>query len=181
MNKCSRCEQATNFHYGLKGERADKTKLLMLPHRADRRIEEYLEGYWGALKHSATGSTLDRMLKAAGLEFQDIYLTNFFKCLLPKDRHPTKQEYENCLIQFQQQVEDFQPNGIVIFGNEPYMHIFPEQAKTTPITQANGELTYNETPVLVSIHPSQIWKKRNPNLQRHYIERVSAFLIKYKR
>jgi uracil-DNA glycosylase family 4 len=180
MEHCSICEQTHDFSYGLKGERAEKTKLLMVLHRADKRIGEYFDGHSGALRNSATGTILDRILQEAGLNFEDIYLTNFFKCLLPKDRHPTKQEYGNCLIRFREQTEDFQPKGIVIFGNEPYLHIFPEQAKATPISLANEELSYNGTPALVSIHPSQIWKKRNPGLQKPYIKRVSDFLIKYK-
>lgn len=179
--ECKLCEGASHYNYGLRGRNADKTGLMVALHRADGRIHEYFEGYWGALINSATGIILDKMLKQAGLDFSDVYLTNFFKCILPRDRHPRKQEYRNCLIVFNEQVLEFNPIRIVIFGNEVYRHMFPEQAKEVRISDVDGELDYGGIPALVSIHPSQIWKKRNPGLQEPYIKRVSEFLAKYKR
>jgi len=181
MRNCRLCKEAFNLNHGLKGDKADKTKLMLVLHRADNRIHEYLEGYWGALMNSATGITLDKMLKRADLDFQDVYLTNFFKCLLPRDRHPTKEEYLNCSGILESQVRGFLPSGIVLFGNEAYRHVFPESARKTRINQADSELDYRGVPTLVSMHPSQVWKKLNPELQEPYIRRVSEFLKRYKR
>ncbi len=178
--ECKLCESASHYNPGLIGENSDKTKLMIVLHRADRRISEYLEGYWGALANSATGTILDKMLKRAALDLSDIYLTSLFKCLLPEDRHPKRQEYRNCLSVFERQVGEFHPRGMVVFGNEPYKHIFPEQSGEIKIADLGRELSYQGTPVLVSIHPSQIWKKRNPQLQEPYIKRVADFLTKYK-
>jgi uracil-DNA glycosylase family 4 len=180
MKTCSLCSEASNFNYCLKGERADAIKFLFVLHRADRRIHEYFEGYWGALKNSATGIILDDILKEAELDFDDILLTNFFKCLLPEDRRPSKQEYFNCLTLFQQQVQEFNPRAIVIFGNRPYQCTFPKRSKLIKITELKEELNYEERPCLVSMHPSQIWKKLSPELKGPYIRRVANFLKKYK-
>jgi uracil-DNA glycosylase family 4 len=181
MEKCNLCSEASDFNYCLRGKNSDKTGLMIVLHRADRRINEYLEGYWGALTNSATGIILDKMLIMAGLEFQDVYMTNFFKCLLPKDRSPSWIEYDNCKKILDGQIQEFSPNCMVIFGNSTYKHLFPKESKKARITDQDKVLEYNGIPALISLHPSQIWKKLNPGLQKEYINRVSEFLTKYKR
>ncbi len=155
MRECSLCKGAFDFNYGLKGKDADKTGLMVVLHRADARIHEYLEGYWGALINSATGSVLDKMLKRAGLDFPDVYLTNFFKCLLLGDRLPTGPEYWNCRGVFHEQVEKFRPRGIVVFGNPAYETLFIGEPRIR-IQDQRAELVYQGVPTLISIHPFYI-------------------------
>ncbi len=177
MKQCNLCEKAFNFNPGLKGKNADITKLLFVLHRSDTRIFEYLEDYWGAFVNSATGVILDRMLKKADLDLPDIYITNLFKCLLPNNSRPSSEQYQNCLKIFEQQVRTFEPRAIIIFGNRPYRHIFPEESRRTKIEDISSQvLSYNGIPCLVSIHPSQIWKKINPELQEPYIRKIAKFL-----
>ncbi len=179
MKKCNLCKEASNFNYGFKGENADLTKLLIVLHRPDIRITEYFGGSLDALMHSATGRILDKILEQAGLDLPDVYITNFFKCLLLQDHRPSPEQYRNCLSIFKQQVEEFEPKAIVIFGARPYKYIFPEERKKHKITELKTVLFYNETPCLVSIHPSQIWKKLNSDLKKPHIKRIAEFIKEY--
>ena len=177
MKQCTLCEKAFNFNPGLKGKNADITKLLFVLHRSDTRTFEYFENYWGAFVNSATGVILDRMLKKADLDLPDIYITNLFKCLLPKNSRPSSEQYQNCLKIFEQQVRTFEPRAMVVFGNMSYKYIFQGKYSKHKITDVSGQvLSYNGIPCLVSIHPSQIWKKINPELQEPYIRKIAKFL-----
>jgi len=181
MQTCKLCPNAESFNYGLKGKDADKTKLLIILHREVKRGELFLEGYWGALQHSATGKIVDKMLKQADLEWKDIYLTNLLKCFI-KGRNPRKQEYANCLSILEKQIEEFSPSGIVLFGSQPYKTLFPVQAKKTNLTRRTRRvLRCQKIPCLVSIHPSAIWKLLNHTKQAPHIEKVADFLRKYRR
>jgi uracil-DNA glycosylase family 4 len=180
MKDCDLCKRAYQFNYGLKGRNADNTRFLFILNRADKRLNTILPGlptYETALRTSATGSILEQALEYSGLTFERIYITNFFKCLLPQDASPGLEECKNCLTVLNHQIAEFQPKKIIAFGNRPYQNMFPEQAKKQKLTQIIGTtLEYQNTPTLIMIHPSQIWKLLNPEKQRPYFEIIKEFL-----
>jgi uracil-DNA glycosylase family 4 len=183
MKHCNLCNQASNFQIGLKGKNTDITKLLFVLHRPDKRITETFLNYEAVLRTTKTGYEIDLLLEYCGLNWKDVFITNFFKCTLPKDKNPKKQEYENCLQIFSQQVRDFKPKKIIVFGNQPYKHLFPEQSKQTKIKKAyNQDLMYQSTPTLILPHPSRLWAL-NPQSDRFisdkqmpYFNRAKQFL-----
>jgi len=175
--KCSLCSSASNFHLGLKGKRADKTKLLFVLHCPDKRVVNLFsgdEGYRVALQASKTGGIILSILEHCGLSFDDIYLTNAIKCCLHKDRDPRKKEYENCSHVFRMQVQDFQPRAIVSFG-EAYRVMFPDMIGKGLESSIGQVKEYNGARTLIEYHPSRIWAFLDHRTREHY-EKIGEFI-----
>lgn len=96
---CQLCSGAYGFNPGLLGKNASQTGIMFILHRPDERAVSTLgeESYETALRDARTGKTLSGMLGYCGLTWNDIFLTNLFKCVLLNDRQPSKEEYERCL------------------------------------------------------------------------------------
>lgn len=65
----------------------------------------------------AAGQLLDRILAAAGLLRQDVYIANVVKCRPPANRVPHREEIEACLPLLQGQIELIDPPIIVCLGS----------------------------------------------------------------
>ena len=63
------------------------------------------------------GQLLDKILTAAEIAREEIYIANVVKCLAPADRKPQKSEIEACLPYLWQQIKLIQPKIIVCLGS----------------------------------------------------------------
>jgi uracil-DNA glycosylase len=64
----------------------------------------------------AAGQLLDRILDAAGLKRDELYITNVVKCRPPGNRLPAANEVEQCLHYLKGQIELIKPQIIVCLG-----------------------------------------------------------------
>ncbi|MEW5919556.1 MAG: uracil-DNA glycosylase [Bacillota bacterium] len=64
----------------------------------------------------AAGQLLDRILAAANLAREEVYIANVVKCRPPGNRQPRKEEIEACLPLLQRQIELIDPAIIVCLG-----------------------------------------------------------------
>jgi uracil-DNA glycosylase family 4 len=169
------------LHYlrGLKGENAGNTRLMFILHRPDSRaLQTSVFGgdYETALKNSKTGQTLTEILEYCSLTWDDIFVTNVFKCLLPEDRNPTREEYERCISVLKKQIDDFGPRCMIAFGTKVYGLMFSHRAKYTGFEETAGEtLEYKVTPTLVFHHPSKLGTIMSHEKEKHYGE-IKEFL-----
>lgn len=62
------------------------------------------------------GKLLDRILEAAGIERDEVYITNVVKCRPLKNRTPTLQEMKGCIDYLYQEIEQIKPVIIVPLG-----------------------------------------------------------------
>ncbi len=160
-NNCNLCNEASNFHYGLKGTNAENTKLLFVLHKPDSRIIEnclsFTDPYFIALAESATGKNLSRLLSQCELNLDDIFLTNLFKCTLPEDRNPKKTEYQNCLKILNNQILEFSPKKIVVCGRKAYEILFPKDYNKVHDDSSLATIhSYSEIPSFILPHPSSM-------------------------
>jgi len=64
-----------------------------------------------------SGKFLDEMLKIAGVERKDVFITGAVKCHPPKNRNPTAKELKICKeLWLDNQINIIQPKLIVILG-----------------------------------------------------------------
>jgi hypothetical protein len=163
---CGKCDGATYFHYGLKGKNADERKLLFVLHRPDDRIAEpaiaLFDQYESALLHSDTGKNLSRLLRNCGIGWEDIYLTNVYKCVLEKNRAPSPEEYQNCLDnQFDEQLGVFNPRKMILFGQGTAKALFPEMVADNKFEQLEGVVSrYRGWQCLILPHASKMESSR---------------------
>lgn len=64
----------------------------------------------------AAGQLLNKILAAAEISREKIYLTNVIKCRPPENRKPQAEELVACLTHLQQQIELIRPAIIVCLG-----------------------------------------------------------------
>lgn len=129
------CLGASDYHPGLMGQRAEKTGLMFILNHSDSRAKEQtlFDDYMIALLKSRTGRRLNDILKISSLDFEDVFITNLFKCLLPEDREPLVKEYRRCLSILEAQIEEFRPKKLVLFGHLVYKSLFSDSAIKTRI------------------------------------------------
>lgn len=63
-----------------------------------------------------SGQVFNKLLQAAGIERQSVYMTNLVKCLLPKNRKPTYDEIKSCSCFLHNEILIIQPQIIVPLG-----------------------------------------------------------------
>lgn len=108
---CTRCrlsESRTKVVFGGGDRDAD----LMLIGEAPGRNED-LSGKSFA---GATGNILDNFLAEAGMDRQDVFVTDLVMCRPPKQRTPQPDEIERCLPYLVEQIALVRPRVIVAFG-----------------------------------------------------------------
>jgi uracil-DNA glycosylase len=158
------CEGAFAYFHGLKGKNSGLTGIMLVANRSDSRAllqagaggEDY--AYKTALSTSKTGMILAELLSTAKLGFDDIYLTNVFKCLLPDDREPRAQEYRSCKKVLAAQIAEFLPKKMVALGQKAYNQLFPDEALAMGHRYAIGRILQHEgVPTLILPHPREIW------------------------
>jgi len=186
-NRCP--EDKWGFSPGFFGERANKTKLMVVGNRADIRVREKAQAdlfvpkpndHKEAMRKSRTGMILGKMLRYSGLDYEDIYFTNVFKCLLIEDRDPTPEQYRQCEFNLMKQVRAFQPKGILVLGHQAYGAMFPIEARTESLEEWTGrEKTYKDRPCLILNHPCKMMNTMSPEKRQAIYQDVKEFLQKY--
>lgn len=63
------------------------------------------------------GQLLDKILVAAGINREAVYITNVIKCFPAEERKPNKSEIEACMLHLRQQINVIQPKIIVCLGS----------------------------------------------------------------
>lgn len=80
-----------------------------------------------------SGQLLDKILKAAGIERSEVYVTNTVKHRTPENRAPLKEEVAACKPFLDEEYERIKPKVVVLMGASAQQQVF----RTTP-TKANG-------------------------------------------
>ncbi len=102
------------------------------------------------------GHLLDQMLRAMGLDRQQVYIANVIKCRPPNNRNPHVQEIDACLPFLARQIELIQPELLLVLGGVA-AHTMLET------TEAVGRLRGRwhrwgpqGIPLLVTYHPAYL-------------------------
>lgn len=162
MENCNLCKRTLGFHEGIKGINYEKTKLMFVANKPDERILELVlpifDSYDIALSNTKTGKNMKSLLDYCNLCWDDIFWTNLFKCVLEKNKIPSKAEYKNCLENHLNiQIESLKPNLIVALGAQVYKALFPELAKRFKHEEMIGRTYfYKNVETLIYSHPQKI-------------------------
>ena len=158
---CTLCwDDVVRFQKSRKGWSSDKTKFMFVLHKPDTRVNQnvlaFSDRYDVALSETKTGKELVRMLKYNELSIDDIYLTNLFKCVLKGDRNPKVGEYKNCMGNFRKELQNFNPEKMVLFGSTTFKVLFPGLAEIKKHEELWGQKRfYMGIPTLMLPHPSK--------------------------
>lgn len=102
------------------------------------------------------GQLLTAMLKAIGLERDDVYIANILKCRPPQNRDPSIEEAQACWPYLSRQIELVKPKVILALGRIAAHRLLKTN---TSLARLRGKQHYLEeisAPVIVTYHPAYL-------------------------
>jgi uracil-DNA glycosylase len=155
------CEQATNLVPGEGNPTADVVLVGEAPGASEDRSGRPFVG--------SAGKLLDRLLAEAGLERDDVFITNVVKARPPGNRDPKADEVAHHLPWLEAQLEILSPRLLVPLGRHA-LHFF---ARGVKITEAHGHVLERDGRTLFPMfHPAAAL--RNPKLRETLHEDARA-------
>jgi DNA polymerase len=108
----------------------------------------------------AAGQLLNRIITAAGLKREQVYICNILKCRPPGNRRPQADEARNCREFLDRQLELVRPRHLVCLGASAAQYLL---GVSTALNRLRGRFhDYRGTPVLCTYHPSYLLQLEEP-------------------
>jgi uracil-DNA glycosylase family 4 len=141
--KCALCATRTQTVFGSGNKQAD----WMLVGEAPGQHEDEQ----GLPFVGNAGLLLTEMLRAIGLNREEVFITNILKCRPPNNRDPHADEVTSCNDYLQRQQKLIQPKVILALGRIAAQTLLKTDES---LTELRGKVhTFNNTPVVVVYHP----------------------------
>ena len=122
------------------------------------------------------GQLLTQIIKAMGLEREDVYIANVVKCRPPGNRNPEPDEIEACSPFLQAQIASIRPTVIVALGKFAAQTLLGTE---TPISRLRGRFhELGDTVVMPTFHPSYLL--RTPAAKRDVWEDMKMVMQRLK-
>jgi len=135
IGKCKKCELSKTRKFPVPGEGKIDARVMLIGLGPG-----YHENLQGKPFVGSAGKFLDELLKLAGVERKEVYITNVIKCYLP-DNHPTREQIKACSLYLNQQIELIKPEVILTLGNISTSYIFQKfNLKLESIGKIHGQV-----------------------------------------
>lgn len=122
----------------------------------------------------AAGQLLDRILAAAGLRREEVYIANVVKCRPPGNRIPAPEEAQSCSKFLTEQIRLIQPSIIVALGATAAKALVDPEAR---ITRIRGSWFRKDGIwIMPTFHPAALL--RDPSKKRPVWEDMKSVLAK---
>jgi len=152
VRDCTACalhETRTQTVFGIGDEQADWMVVGEAPGAEEDRQGEPFVGRAGGL--------LNNMLRAIGLQREQVYIANTLKCRPPGNRDPRPEETARCEAYLRRQVQLVRPRVILAVGRVAAHNLLKVD---TPLSRLRGQLhRYGDTPLVVTYHPAYLLRK----------------------
>jgi uracil-DNA glycosylase family 4 len=100
------------------------------------------------------GQLLTNMIKAMGLQREDVYIANIIKCRPPSNRTPERDECETCAPFLLRQINAIQPKAIVALGSVAARTLL---GLNEPMANLRGQwFDFRGVPLAVTYHPAYL-------------------------
>lgn len=144
--RCELCQTRTQTVFGSGNPRAD----WMLIGEGPGQHED-LQGLPFVGK---AGLLLTEMLRAIGLEREQVFIANVIKCRPPSNRDPKPAEVEACADYLQRQIQFVNPKILLILGRVAAQALFNTKE---PIGKQRGRVhSFKGIPAIVIYHPAYL-------------------------
>ena len=156
INACTACELAQNCTQKVPGVGDQQAQLMIVGegpgHDEDIRGEPFV---------GRSGQLLDRMLRAIGIEREQVYITNIVKCRPPNNRDPRPEETLQCRRYLEAQIKQIAPKVILCVGRVSAHNLLDSNQPVGKLIREMHRLPGTEIPVKVTYHPAYLL--RNPS------------------
>jgi len=144
--QCGLCETRTQSVFGSGNKNADWMIIGEAPGQS--------EDQQGLPFVGKAGQLLTEMLRAVGLDREEVFITNIVKCRPPANRDPKPIEIETCKPYLMRQMALLKPKIIVVLGRIAAQALLNTDE---PIGRLRGKIhALNDTPVVVVYHPAYL-------------------------
>ncbi len=173
IRSCEKCELRTTRKHALVGEGDINANIMFVALSPGAKEDIQNRMFVGP-----SGQVFNKLLNAAGIDRNRVFMTNLVKCILPKNRKPKASEIESCSQFLNDEIAIIQPKVIVPLGYYATrsillkFHANPDNIEMS-FKNINGQLlNFNGIKVYPLTHPSALLY--NPSFEAITIE-------KYKR
>lgn len=151
--KCQRCELRSFALAPVPGLGSIKSTYILIGEAPGKEENEKGIPFVGS-----AGKKLDKLIKQAGLDLNDLYITNTCRCRPPKNRTPTKKEIRACQSFLWRELLLIKPTYVITLGATP-LSLFCSYG----VTQTHGTMWEVELPdtleeIMALVNPP---KKKN--------------------
>ncbi len=167
MAACTRCELHKTRTNMVFGEGNPDSELIFIGEGPGR--DEDLSGrpFVGR-----AGALLTKIIKAMGLEREDVYMANIVKCRPPGNRNPEPDEVLECIPFLEEQVDLIGPKVICSLGNVATQTLTGERNGITRMR--GGSYEYRGIQVIPTFHPAACL--RNPGIKKDVWEDIKKIM-----
>lgn len=102
----------------------------------------------------AAGKLLDKILAAAKISREEVFITNIIKCRPPRNRMPAKEEVAACLPHLQRQIRLIAPKIIVCLGALATQTLIDDKARVS-VVRGQWFERYNAR-IMATFHPAAL-------------------------
>ena len=143
---CKLCETRTQTVFGVGNKQANWMLIGEAPGQKEDLQGEPFVGKAGQL--------LTEMLRAIGLQRDEVYIANILKCRPPHNRDPEADEVAACHDFLQRQIALLQPKIILAVGRIAAQNLLKTQQPLTKLRGVPHQL--NDIPLIVIHHPAYL-------------------------
>ena len=157
VRACERCRLSVTRKHALTGEGYVNARIMFIALAPGAKEDVQNRMFVGP-----SGQVFNRLLKAAGIDKEKIYMTNLVKCMLPRNRKPKMDEIEMCNFFLGQEIAIVQPEVVVPLGYYATRTVLEKyhddpQAEEMRFKNINGKLlNLNKMKVFPLTHPSAL-------------------------
>lgn len=149
--KCELCESRTQTVFGVGNPHADVMIIGEAPGAEEDRQGEPFVGRAGQL--------LDNMLRAIGLDREQVFIANILKCRPPNNRNPSIEEARACEAYLHRQIALVSPKLILSVGGISAKNLLKTEEPVGRLRQQVQQIPGKSTPVHVTYHPAYLLRK----------------------
>jgi uracil-DNA glycosylase len=145
---CPLCKLARTRKNAVPGEGQISAKIMFIGEAPGRSEDEKGKPFVGA-----AGRILDNVLKKAGIERSQVFITNIVKCRPPNNRVPEEDELIACRPYLDRQIALIKPKVICILGRTAYSSILGGSSITAnrgKIVERSGQKYFS------TFHPAAV-------------------------
>ncbi len=162
--RCKLCHGRTNLVFGVGDPRA---RLLFVGEGPGADEDAQGEPFVGR-----AGQKLNEMIRAIGLEREQVYIANVVKCRPPDNRTPEPDEVATCAPFLFRQIEAISPAVIVALGSPAAKTLLGTREGITKIRGQWG--AFRGIPVMPTFHPAYLLRAYTKENRRKVFEDLKA-------
>jgi len=177
IRACERCSLSVTRKHALTGEGNIDARIMFVALSPGWKEDSQNRMFVGP-----SGQVFNKLLHAAGIDRESVFMTNLVKCMLPKNRKPKMDEIESCSQFLNDEISIIHPEVIVPLGSYATRAILTKyqadpQSTGMSFANINGKLlSINNEKIFPLPHPAALLY--NPSFEPETIEKYKK--LKHK-